>query len=776
MAGRKPKTVNLWSLLLGLLLPSMVLSQDLIYNMFENEPIGTLIGNIGQDLNLTSGAPASVHYNILVSQNSQYFDVDHASGNLFTSAVLDREYICQYETTCGLEINVMASSGAYNQMFSITVMLLDVNDNTPSFSQAQFTLRISESAMIGSEFALPKAMDDDISSNNSIQSYSIRSMDGLPNAGPFRLEVFRQPNDAYDLKLVLINRLDREARDHYNLLLTAADGGPAPGPLEGSMILSVTVDDVNDNPPVFDRSRYSVNVRQDTTSGAVILTLRATDLDLGMNGAVQYRLGGQQDVSITQKLQVEPHTGEVRALGTLPVGNHTIIVEAVDGGFPQLVAHAVMEVTVIGIENTRPVITMMMLNSADPWALVSESAPLGTVVAVVTVSDPDSGLDGMVSCTSLSDSFGLQALTGNTYKVLLNRQLDRELEPALQVMIICEDMGNPSLNASQRFDVLVEDVNDNAPVLVDRSNVTVTIQENNNINDLVMLIEATDADTGRNAALQFHLLDDSQGSFHIPPGYNALLCSKVLDREMRDSHVVRVLVKDDGVPPLSATATITISVLDVNDNAPKFPQDSFSFSIMEHSPAGVYIGKVAAFDPDLGENGATDFHIFPSSGQLEFQIEADGSLFSTSPLDREKVAMRSFMIEVSDRGDPQFNSQARVDVNIMDMNDNRPVFISPGPDTSSVTLILPVSSSQMVFEFKATDKDAGQNGEIHYSLMPHNSLFHLDQMQGELVTSRELTAQDVGVFNLTVTATDNGVPYWAAEKEFSVIVQNNSTN
>ena len=123
---------------------------------------------------------------------------------------------------------------------------------------------------------------------------------------------------------------------------------------------------------------------------------------------------------------------------------------------------------------------------------------------------------------------------------------------------------------------------------------------------------------------------------------------------------------------------------------------------MEHSPAGVYIGKVAAFDPDLGENGATDFHIFPSSGQLEFQIEADGSLFSTSPLDREKVAMRSFMIEVSDRGDPQFSSQARVDVNIMDMNDNRPVFISPGPDTSSVTLILPVSSSQMVFEFKVS--------------------------------------------------------------------------
>ena len=178
MAGRKPKTVNLWSLLLGLLLPSMVLSQDLIYNMFENEPIGTLIGNIGQDLNLTSGAPASVHYNILVSQNSQYFDVDHASGNLFTSAVLDREYICQYETTCGLEINVMASSGAYNQMISITVMLLDVNDNTPSFSQAQFTLRISESAMIGSEFALPKAMDDDMSSNNSIQSYSIRWVAG----------------------------------------------------------------------------------------------------------------------------------------------------------------------------------------------------------------------------------------------------------------------------------------------------------------------------------------------------------------------------------------------------------------------------------------------------------------------------------------------------------------------------------------------------------------------------------------------------------------------
>ncbi|KAK3764945.1 hypothetical protein RRG08_045747 [Elysia crispata] len=123
---------------------------------------------------------------------------------------------------------------------------------------------------------------------------------------------------------------------------------------------------------------------------------------------------------------------------------------------------------------------------------------------------------------------------------------------------------------------------------------------------------------------------------------------------------------------------------------------------MEHSHAGVYFGRVAAFDHEFGKNGATDFHLVPSSGQLKFQIEADGSLFSTSLLDREKVAMRSFMIEVSDRGDSQFSSRALVDVNIMDLNDNRPVFISPGPDTSSVILILPVSSSQMVFEFKVS--------------------------------------------------------------------------
>ena len=127
----------------------------------------------------------------------------------------------------------------------------------------------------------------------------------------------------------------------------------------------------------------------------------------------------------------------------------------------------------------------------------------------------------------------------------------------------------------------MEDENDNGPILKDGGDVTVQLPENNTINDVVTLIEATDADTGENAALRFSLLDDSGGFFQIPKGSNVLLCSRVLDRETKDSHVVKVLVQDGGDPPNSATGTVTISVQDVNDVAPKFFQVSVS-GVMSH--------------------------------------------------------------------------------------------------------------------------------------------------------------------------------------------------
>ncbi|GFS22945.1 protocadherin-9 [Elysia marginata] len=634
--------------LLSVLLPQVALSQDRTYNFKEQEPEGSFVGNIARDLNLeaiiSDAIFQSLQYSILVYKDGDYFRIDPVNSDLFTRGVLDREEICPYDSQCVLELRVGARSETDLQKYSIVVNLLDINDNSPRFNQTTFTQPIPESVQVGKKYPLPGALDDDRGPGNSIQSYSIRPFNGLPNDGTFEVEFSQKLDGTSDVSLVVRRSLDRETRDNYNLVLTAVDGGSDPSPREGSMSIIVQVLDDNDHTPMFDQARYSVQVGENTVSGAVIITLTATDGDIGPNAALQYRLSVHQDASVARQFAVDRVTGELTARVALTSGSYTIIVEAVDGGSRQRVNQTVVEVTVIDTENNPPLITVDPLNEGSPWALISEEAKVDDLVAHVTVFDPDSGPNGAVLCYSQSAFFDLHPQEDNDYLVVVAKPLDREVTPEFRVTLFCEDSGSPKLNDTQVFDVLVKDENDNPPILRDGGDVTVQFPENNTINDVVTLIEATDADSGENAALRFSLLDNSGGFFQIPQGSNVLLCSRVLDRETNDSHVVKVLVQDGGDPPKSATGTVTISLQDVNDVAPKF--------------------------------------------------------------------------------------------------------------------------------FQASDADEGRNGEVRYILARQNSsLFNLDPVLGDLVTLRELTTKDVGVYNLTVTASDAGAAPLSTTKKFSVVVK-----
>ncbi|RUS85545.1 hypothetical protein EGW08_006688 [Elysia chlorotica] len=833
---RMPVSPAVWFLcvFLCVLLPHAGRAQDRTYSLSEQERAGTFVGNIARDLNLQALVPAgtfqTLQFSILVYKDGDLFRVDPDNSDLFTKAVLDREVICPYTRQCVLDLWVGARSDTDLQKFSIAVTLLDINDNSPRFNQSSFRLDIPESVTVGKKFPLPGALDDDRGPGNSIQSYSIRPSSGESSDGTFEVESSLKLDGTSDVFLVVSRALDRETRDRYDLVLTARDGGTDPGPregsmavsvmvgddndhtpvfdqarlvmsaccfIEGSMAVSVMVGDDNDHTPVFDQARYQVQVGENTASGAVIKRLTATDGDIGDNAALRYRLSVHQDASVAQKFAVGAQSGDLTARVALTSGSYTIIVEAVDGGSPERVNQTVVEVTVIDTENNPPAISVDTLNQGSAWAVISEGAKVDALVAHVTVFDPDSGPNGAVLCYSQSAFFDLHPQKDNDYLVVVARTLDREDTPEFKVTLFCEDSGDPKLNDTQVrvdgdaegilattttqkyvrsvqvFDVIVEDVNDNGPVLAGGGDVTVTVRENNTVNDVVTLIEASDADSGDNAALTFSLLDNSEGFFQIPPGSNVLLCARVLDRETRDSHVVRVLVQDGGDPPRSATGTVTVSVQDVNDVAPAFFQARYSFSILENLPAGTPVGTVSAFDLDLGDNGRVDFSIPSwSEGHRKFKMHANGSLVTTSGLDREGVAVHSFMAEVTDRGRPPLSSQVRVEVKVIDQNDNSPVFGFPSSANSTVTVFLPVPAAKSVVLVQATDADEGRNGDLRYSLARQNSsLFSLDPVLGELVAVRQLTTRDVGVYNLTVTATDGGQSPLSTAKKFSVVLK-----
>ena len=171
-----------WFLFLSLLLPKTARSQDRTYNFEEQEPDGSFVGNIARDLNLEAIIPAetfqSLQYSILVHKDGDYFRIDPENSDLFTRGVLDREEICPYMKQCVLELRVGARSETDLQKYSITVNLLDINDNSPRFNQTTFTQHIPESVTVGKKYTLPGALDDDRGPGNSIQSYSIRSVRG----------------------------------------------------------------------------------------------------------------------------------------------------------------------------------------------------------------------------------------------------------------------------------------------------------------------------------------------------------------------------------------------------------------------------------------------------------------------------------------------------------------------------------------------------------------------------------------------------------------------
>lgn len=679
------------------LAPRIVLAQEKTYQFREEEPEGTFIGNIALDLNLAALIPADVfstlHYSIMNWGDGGNFRVDEKNSGLFTKVRLDREQLCRFEVQCVLKLRVAAKSETDVKKYAVFVDLLDVNDNPPKFNTSSYTLNISESVTVGKRYALAGAVDEDRWSENSIKSYTFD-----PPSSVFGVEFFQQLDGSSTVNLVVNEALDRETTDNYSLLLVAKDGG---SPVRSaSLVVKIEVADDNDNTPKFSQGQYNVQMGENTLQGSIITTLSAVDADVGVNAALDYRLSSRQESRIAELFQIDKQSGQLTAKAPLTSGSYTIIVEAVDKGSPRRVNQTEVVVNVIDTENNPPVITIDPLNQDSKHVHVSETANKNSLVAHVSVFDPDSGPNGIVLCYSQSAFFDLHALGDNDYMLVVVRALDREQSPEYRVALFCEDSGTPRLNTTNIFDVIVDDVNDNAPVFV-KPHEQLNVHEGNAINDVVAILSATDSDIGMNSKIYFTLLNDSDGFFKIPIGSNILVCAKQLDRETQDTHIVEIVARDGGTPSLSSTATATISVLDVNDEVPRFLRAAYTFSTSEGLPAKTFVGSVSAIDLDLTEGGELEYSLVKSSKQShKFQILDNGTLLTLTTLDREACGAYTLLVQVTDKGRPPLSSQVEVQIEVTDVNDNAPMFLFPSPGNSSVTFGLPVDTEKTLLKLQ----------------------------------------------------------------------------
>ncbi|NXC10583.1 PCDGE protein, partial [Orthonyx spaldingii] len=348
---------------------------------------------------------------------------------------------------------------------------------------------IIESSPPGARFAVDVAEDADVGSN-SLQGYELEAN------GYFAVEMKESQDGSKFAELVLRHALDRESEQSLRLQLTALDGGDPPR--SGTAQLWINVTDANDNPPVFAQDRYRVSLREDAPPGSIVMNVSASDADAGSNARITYGFG-KMPAKVLQKFVVDAESGTISLQEELDFEDtrgYTLLVEARDGG--GLVAHCKVEVEVLDVNDNAPEITILSLSSPVP-----EDAPAGTVVALLKVRDRDSGENGQVSCELSGEAPLSIQPDGKLFpELVLERALDREEEPEVQLVLTAVDGGSPARSGTAQITVQVLDVNDNAPAF-DRTTYKVKVPENTPVGAVLLRVNASDPDEGPNGETQY---------------------------------------------------------------------------------------------------------------------------------------------------------------------------------------------------------------------------------------------------------------------------------
>ncbi|XP_030621257.1 protocadherin beta-6-like [Chanos chanos] len=639
-------------LFVGLKTPSAVIH----YSIPEEMEEGSLVANLAADLGLDVKTLSTRKMRLDTIASKKYLDINKETGELYILQQIDREYICNSKTTCFLRLDASIENPI--RMFNIEIEITDINDNAPHFRRDRMHLDISESTLPGERFSLNNALDSDIGSN-SVNTYYLSENDH------FTIEIQTGRDGSKFADLILTKALDREELAVHNLILTAVDGGiPA---RSGTASIIVSVLDINDNAPQFDQGSYTVNVTENTPIGSLVIKLNATDLDEGLNSEVTYSFSLYTSEKTQETFSLNPSNGEIRVKETINYEDfrmYDMEIIAKDKGTNSLSGRCKLTILITDVNDNHPEIAIKSFQSP-----VKENIPEGTVIAVLSVSDKDSGENGEVD-VNIADKlpFSLKQSSDNYYELVVSEPLDREKIPEYEITFTVTDRGSP-------------------------------------------------------------LLSDNE--------------------------------------------TITLELLDVNDNIPQFPQSFYTIPVLENNAPGALLSSLTALDPDLHENQYLVYFIIEKeitnmSMSMLFSINPEnGNLYALKTFDYEMEKEFFFHVEARDSGIPPLSSNATVHIIIMDQNDNTPLIVSPWRAHGTVVEEkIPRSTDKgtLIAKVIAIDMDSAQNSRVTYQFLQNTdaTLFTLDQYNGEIRTLRMFSYRDARHQRLVVIAKDNGEPALSA--------------
>ena len=748
---------------------------ELSYSIIEEITTNSHVANVRLDSRLDQRYEQSILGNLrfrFLAQPSIEVSITDTSGIIKTSGRIDRDILCPNRNLCNCVLDVVAlieKPMTFIEIIKVTIHIMDINDNQPVFPEQTMSHQLLESAAPGNSFVISPATDPD-SRQLGVQAYHLDPEDGI-----FSLEVEEKVDGSTDVRIVLHEPLDRERQHLYEVRVIALDGGDPPK--SGYMDIKIHVQDVNDNGPVFLNDTYEVTVFENVPIRTTILQLQARDQDSGLYGEIIYSFSTRTRNSYGHLFAIENTTGKIYAKDTIDYEQghiYRLVVKARDRGPDSIPADATVIVNVKDVNDNAPKITVNTLAATGTdSAEITEDADIGTFVAHILVSDPDSGNNGKFSCNLNDNHFKLQQLYEHEYKVATTVQLDRENRPEYNLALTCQDEGEEPQVSIKHIKAIVLDVNDNNPVFV-KSKYQANVTENNYIGAFIVRVSATDSDLGENGQIEYKLDRSVEADFNID-SYNGIITARsVFDREKRSQYKFKVIAVDKGSPPRSGTAAVTVYVGDLNDQRPEFRSANYSFGVYENEPAGTEVGRVQAEDKDAELYNSFLYSLAPSNGMVaNFDIDAHtGRITTTIVLDRETQAAYFLTVVASDTGAPHITGTATVSVYVADKNDHSPIFEFPNETNNTIFISNQVPVGYVVTKIQAFDLDINGYGNLTYHIKKGNDqhLFDIEPTHGEVLVAGDVTKLDYSLTELTILAKDQGVPPKTALTNLNIVV------
>lgn len=660
------------------------------------------------------------------------FEIDPRNGLVRTKVRPDREVKSQYKLF--VEANDQGREpGPRTATATVHIFIEDENDNYPQFSEKRYVVQVSENIAVNTQVAVVKATDKD-AGNNAKVHYSI--INGNIK-GQFYIH---SPTGVIDV----VSPLDYEMIREYTLRVKAQDGGRPPL-INGTGMVVIQVVDVNDNAPMFVSTPFQASVLENVPIGYSVIHIQAIDADSGDNAHLEYKL---TDTSPGFPFVINNSTGWVTVSAELDRETaefYSFGVEARDHGVPTMSSSASVSVTILDVNDNVPTFTQHLYNLK-----VNEDAVVGTSVLTVSAVDRDvnSVVTYQISSGNTRNRFAISSQSGGGL-ITLALPLDYKQERQYLLTITASD--GTRHDTTQVF-INVTDANTHRPVF-QSANYQVLVSEDRPVGSTVVVISATDEDTGENARITY-VMEDNVPQFRIDPDTGAITTQIEIDYEDQASYTLAIIARDNGIPQKSDTTYVEIIVLDANDNVPQFLRDIYQGTVFEDAPVYTSVLQVSASDRDSGSNGRLSYTFQGGDdGEGDFFIEPYSGIIRTArKLDRENVALYTLKAFAVDKGVPPLKAAVDIQVSVLDINDNAPVF-----EKDELYIYVEENSAvgSTLARVSATDPDEGTNAQILYQIVEGNfpEVFQLDIFSGDLIALTDLDYETKMEYVIVVQAT-----------------------